>query len=139
MERRELVGGGLAGLTALLGGGAAVAAQSAPRADDAPEVARAIDALRGVIERRLPPPFVELAAIREQQRTFLKASQKFPEFIEVGIDIWERVYDWHVRYQQPAGIARRDDGRYTMTYMFTTLVLRPEQADDYVSFAYDSR
>ena len=137
MERREVVGGGLLGLTALFGAGGGVA-EAAQRADS-PEVARAIDELRELLERRLAAPFVELSEIRQQQRMFLKAGQKFPEFIEIGVNVWDRVHDWHVRHQQPLNIARRDDGRYTMTFMFTTLVLRPEQADNYVSFAYDAR
>jgi hypothetical protein len=137
MERRQVVGGGLLGLTALFGAGGGVA-QATQRADS-PDIARAIDALRGLLETRLAPPFVELSEIRQQQRLFLKASQKFPEFIEIGINVWDRLYDWHVRHQQPLNIGRRDDGRYAMTFMFTTLVLRPEQTDNYVGFAYDLR
>jgi hypothetical protein len=137
MERREVVGGGLLGLTALFGVGGGVG--EATQRFDNPEVVRAIDGLRGVLESRLASPFVELTEIRQQQRIFLKASQKFPEFIEIGINIWDRVYDWHVRHQQPLNIGRRDDGRYAMTFMFTTLVLRPEQTDNYIGFAYDAR
>lgn len=136
MERRDVVGGGLLGLTALLGSGSA--SEAAQRSYSS-EVGRAVDELREVIERRLAPPFSELREIRQQQRMFLKASQKFPDFIEIGIDVWERVYDWHVRHQVAPNIVRRDDGRYTMTFMFTTLVLRPEQTDNYVGFAYDAR
>jgi hypothetical protein len=137
LERREVVGGGLLGLTALFGAGGGVA-EAAQRADG-PEIARALDELRDLLERRLAAPFVELTEIRQQQRMFLKAGQKFPEFIEIGINVWDRLYDWHVRHQQPLNVVRRDDGRYTMTFMFTTLVLRPEQTDNYVSFAYDAR
>lgn len=135
MERREVVGGGLVGLTALLG--ASGGAEAAQRDD--PEVARAIDRLRQSIEERLDTPFAELREIRQQQRTFLKGNYKFPEFIEIGVSVWERVYDWHVRHQVAPAIVRRDDGRYTMTFMFTTLVLRPEMVDTYVGFGYDAR
>jgi len=137
MERRELVSGGLLGLTALLGGGDATA-DAAPQGDSF-DTARAIDRLRELLEQRVAPPFVELSEIRRQQRMFIKASDKFPDFIEIGVNVWDRVYDWYVRYQQPPTVVRRDDGRYTMTFMFTTLVLRPDQADDYVSLAYDAR
>jgi len=137
MERREVMGGGLLGLTALLGGGGGADA-AAPQADGA-LAARAIDDLRELLERRLAPPFLELSEIRRQQRMFLKASHTFPEFIEIGITVWERIYDWHVRYRQPFTVVRRADGRYTIAFMFTTLVLRPDQADDYVGFAYDAR
>ena len=73
----------------------------------------------------------ELAHIREQQRVFLRANQKFPDFIEIGINVWESVYDWHVRHQQPLSISRNAEGRYTMMVALTTLVLRP----DYISTA----
>jgi hypothetical protein len=136
MGRRDVVGGGLLGLSALFETGSEAAA--AQRTDNE-EVAREIDELRQALERRLDPAFDELREIRQQQRTFLKASQKFPDFIEIGIDVWERVYDWHVRNQVPATIARRDDGRYTMALMFTTLILRPELMDGYVGFGYDVR
>lgn len=135
MERREVVGGGLVGLTALFG--ASPGAEAAQRDD--PEVARAIDRLRQSIEERLDTPFAELREIRQQQRTFLKGNYKFPEFIEIGVSVWDRVYDWHVRHQVAPTIVRRDDGRYTMTFMFTTLVLRPEMVDTYVGFGYDAR
>ena len=62
-----------------------------------------------------------------------------PASISACVTVWDAVYDWSVRYQQPINILRRDDGRYTMTFMFTTLVLRPDQPDDYVSFGYDAR
>jgi hypothetical protein len=135
MERRDIVGSGLFGLTALLGTGGEASAQQINSA----EVAREIDQLREALDRRLDPSFTELREIRQQQRTFLKASQKFPDFIEIGIDVWERVYDWHVRHQVAPIVTRRDDGRYTMALMFTTLVLRPELMDNYVGFGYDVR
>ena len=137
MDRREVFGGGVLGFTALLAGGGG--GPDAPQRDDRADIARAIDELRELLRARVAPPFVELAEIRRQQRMFLKASHKFPEFIEIGVNIWDRLYDWQVRYRQPLNVARRDDGRYTMTFMFTTLVLRPDQADDYVGFAYDAR
>jgi hypothetical protein len=134
MERREVVGGGLLGLSALLGTSAPAAAQ---QRDDR-EVAAAVDRLRASIEARLDG-FAELTEIRLAQRTFLKANAKYPEFIEIGVGVWDRVYDWHVRNQVAPIIARRDDGRYTMAFMFTMLVLRAELMDNYVGFGFDGR
>jgi len=136
VERRDVVSGGLLGLTALMGSSGEAAAQ---QTEERREIARAIDRLRERLERRLTPPFGELSAIRQQQRMFLKANHRFPDVIEIGAGVWDALYDWSVRYQQPLNVARREDGRYTMTFMFTTLVLRPEQADDYVSLPYDAR
>jgi hypothetical protein len=135
MERRNLVGGGLlASAAALL---TASPTASAQRNDD-DGVAAAIADLQKTVERGLAVS-PELTRIREQQRTFLKANQKFPDFIEIGIGVWENLYDWHVRHQQPLDVNRTGDGRYVMTVMFTTLVLRPEQDSTYVGFGFDAR
>ena len=105
---------------------------------DGEAVSAAIDDLRQTIDRtqQVSP---ELARIREQQRVFLRANQKFPDYIEIGIAIWEGVYDWHVRHQLPVNITRTTDGRYAMAVMLTTLVLRPEQPETYIGFGFDLR
>ncbi len=93
VERRDVIGGGLAaGLTALLGGDAAEGAQTTQRnsgADADAATATAVDALRALFEHRHESP--EIAQIRAQQRMFLKSEQKFPNFIDVGIDVWEHL------------------------------------------------
>ena len=136
MERRNLVGGGMLATAAALIGGAEQA--SAAQADDSGAVARAVENLRATLMRTLAVS-PELDRIREQQRVFLKSNQKFPDFLEVGIDVWENVYDWHVRHQQPIVATRTADGRYVMTVMFTTLILRPDQAGGYIGYAFDAR
>jgi hypothetical protein len=136
MQRRKLIGGSvLGGAAALLG--AAQQADAAQR-DDAELIAAAIAEVRRVLERSLDVS-PELNRIREQQRVFLKSNQKFPDFIEVGIDVWESVYDWHVRHQHPIAASRTADGRYVMTVMFTTLILRPDQVGGYIGYAFDAR
>jgi hypothetical protein len=52
--------------------------------------------------------------------------------------VWEALYDWHVRYQQPLNVQRTADGRYVMAFMFTTLILRPDQAPDYIGPPFDN-
>ena len=139
MKRRNLVGGGvLAGAAALLGAPESAAQSAAARSDDREAVARAVDQLRVAIDRHLAVS-PELDRIRQQQRTFLKSNQKFPDFIEVGIDVWENIYDWHVRHELPITATRTADGRYVMTVMFTTLILRPEQVGGYVGYGFDAR
>jgi len=136
MEGRNLVGGGmLAGAAALIGG---VDTSAAAQADDSGAVARAVENLRATLVRTLAVS-PELDRIREQQRVFLKSNQKFPDFLEVGIDVWENVYDWHVRHQQPIAATRTADGRYVMTVMFTTLILRPDQVNGYIGYGFDAR
>jgi hypothetical protein len=141
VERRQVIGGGLAaGLASLT---AAAPGQAAQRGsgEDMTAVANAIDQLRTAIQRQFDAcelgPCPEVASIRQQQRVFMRASQKYPDFIEVGIDIWESVYDWHVKHQQQVVSQRLPDGRYAMAFMFTNLLLRPDQAGNYVGFGFD--
>lgn len=68
----------------------------------------------------------------------MRSTQKYPDFIEIGLDIWDNIYDWHVVHQQPVNMTRTSDGHYTMVFMYTTLLLRPDQAPDFVGFAFDT-
>lgn len=134
IERRNLVGAGLAaGIASLVAPGEEAAAQS-----DGVEVSRAVNELRRVIEANYTSPWTRIAQIREQQRIWMRTTQKFPDFIEIGLSVWEGLYDWHVRFQQPINMTRMPDGRYAMSFMFTTLILRPELDANYVGPAFDS-
>src|ERR1041384_706780 len=84
------------------------------------------------------PSFGPIVPIRTKQVDYLKANNKFPDFIDVGIDVWMRVYDWHVRLQQPLVAGRDPSGRYTLQLGFTQLVLRPDFVSDYISVPYDT-
>lgn len=137
VERRNLMGGGLAaGLAALVVGGEAEAATAAQRDDDR-EVSRELRELRETIEGNFSRPWRIIARVREQQRIWLRANHKYPDFIEVGADVWDALYDWHVRFQQPINVTRVADGRYVMAFMFTTFILRPDQSPDYIGPGFD--
>lgn len=139
VKRRAVMGGGLvAGLTALIGESSGSAA---PVSDESQQISNSIDQLRKTFEGQFDQTYTSLwrgvTRIRQQQRTWLRSTQKFPDFIEIGIDVWDNVYDWHVAHQQPLSMGRGPDGHYTMVFMFTTLILRPEQAPDFVGYAFD--
>jgi hypothetical protein len=137
IERRTVIGGAVA---ARLGGLFAPEAQRSSASDD-DKIAAAIDGLRRSFERQFDPTELGESAyidrVRQAQRMHLAATQRYPAYLEVGIDVWERVYDWHVKQQQPLDAKRLPDGRYAMTFMFTTLLLRPDQAGDFVGPPYD--
>ena len=134
MERRELVGGGLVASLAAMA--APARAEAAAGEEDTIRVAKSIEDLRQVYERDLRTPNID--EVRRQLRTFLKAHQKYPDFIEVGTDVWEAIYDWHVKHQQPLVARMMGDGRYGITFMFTTVILRSDQSDAYVGYPYDA-
>ena len=139
VERRHVISGGLA---AAMVGLAARGATGAV-ADDAGDAATAaaIANLQAMFERQFDGcelgPCSHIDRIRQVQRAHLAAREKYPDFIEVGIDLWDHVYDWHVKHRQPIDARRLADGRYAMTFMFTTLVLRPDQPPDYMSSPFD--
>jgi hypothetical protein len=83
--------------------------------------------------------FAEIAPVRAQQLNYLKANGKFPDFIDVGSDVWYAVHDWHVRLQQQLVFGRDAVGRYTLMLGFTALVLRPEAVVSFISTPYDNR
>jgi hypothetical protein len=139
VERRELVSGGLvAGLATLI----APRAEAAAAAPESEASAAAIDRFRETFERQFEKVYSGkwrgVSRVRQQQRTWIMAARKYPDFIEVGLDVWENVYDWHVAYQQPLNVTRLADGRYTLLFMFTTLLLRPDQNPDFVGYAFDT-
>jgi hypothetical protein len=142
VERRDLMSGGLMASFAALMTPAEAEAAAQQSGDEGVRVARAVTELQEGLERELQAlrngPWGTVTRIREQQRSWLRATQRYPEFIEVGLDAWDGLHDWHVRYQQPINVARMADGRYAMVFMFTTIVLRPEQALDYVGLPYDA-
>jgi hypothetical protein len=134
MERREMLSGGvLAGVSQAFG-----LQRSSSSQPDNEAVSNAIDQLRETIERSLQVS-TELSRIREQQRAFLRGNQKFPDYLEIGIAVWESVYDWHIRHQIPLEVTRMPDGRYSMLVMLTTLILRPDQPEGYVGLGFDLR
>lgn len=136
VERRNLVGGGLvAGITAMMAPEAEAAAQ---RGDNTDALSRAVDDLRQTIQSNYNNPWRVIAQLREQQRIWMRANYRYPDFIDIGIDIWEALYDWHVRFQQPLNVARMQDGRYVMSFMFTTFVMRPDQMPNYIGPPYEN-
>jgi hypothetical protein len=118
------------------GGGAAIAAgQPSDRAVQ--DIVTALNSIKSAIAAQ--QTFTEVAQVRIKQMDFLKAQGKFPDFIEVGTDIWTAVYDWHVRFQQPMTLGRDGNGRYTITLAFTTLILRPDLVATLIGLPFDNR
>jgi hypothetical protein len=127
-------------LTSLAASESSVNAQRGSDNDD--RVADEVSRLRRTLEQQFDARFEPargVARIREQQRVFVRSNQKYPDYMEVGLEVWESVYDWHVRQLQPVTTTRTADGHYTMLFMFTTLVLRPDLDPNYVGYGFDAK
>ena len=134
-----VLGGALSALASPAEGSQAGGGQADCRNSDRlmDEVAKAVRAVRDELARE--QSFWELDAVRQQTRTFLRANGKFPDLLEVGSDVWQRVYDWHVRFQQPINLGRTPEGRYTILLLATTLVMRPDMDPGFIGLGYDNR
>src|SRR4249919_2799383 len=97
-RRAMLTGSALGGLFSAVSGSTEAQAAAAPQSSDraTEDVARAILTVRDEIARQYT--FAEIAPIRDQIRTFVRLNGKFPDYVDVGIDVWYQVHDWHVRF-----------------------------------------
>lgn len=78
-----------------------------------------------------------MADIRGKLSTHIRAAGKFPEFMEVGLDVFYDIYDWHVRYSQPIQITRISEQRFAIQWMFTQFIVRWEQDPKYLGVPFD--
>ena len=78
-----------------------------------------------------------VSQIRDSQRTFFKNTGRFPDFIDVGFNVFQSLVDWLLALQQPVSLSRLADGRYSLNFIGSTIVLRGDFADNYVGQGYD--
>lgn len=91
------------------------------------EILGQLRSLRGPI-----PGAAEVAMIRQARRTYLKTTGKFPEYLDVGIDVWEGLIDWYVATRQLVDVGRLPDGRYFVKFFGTNIVLRAEVPEGHI-------
>jgi hypothetical protein len=128
IARRELLGSSV--LATMFGGQQMTERQ-------ATDIVNALKDLRTAIDKQ--QSFSEIDAVRKGMIDFLKQQGKFPDFIEVGADLWVAAYDWHVRHLRPITVGRDQAGRYTLALMQTTLILRPDTVPSFIGTPYDNR
>jgi len=133
IARREMLGGTLVGS---LFGGESGGGQPVPERALEDIVAAVRDVGRTMEQRQ---DFHEIAAVRSRLTEYLRSQMKFPDFLEIGTDVWWTVYDWHVRNVQPIVLGRDPQGRYTLQFLATTLIVRPDLVPNYIGAPYDNR
>jgi hypothetical protein len=63
--------------------------------DDAAKLEEILSEVRALRPGPIPGA-ADVALIRQARRTYLKTAGKFPEYLDVGIDVWEGLIDWYV-------------------------------------------
>jgi hypothetical protein len=143
LSRRELMAAGVAGGFAASPAGKDRAmgevVQDASR-EGQREIARQIQSVDTTLTSALLTSAVGhgvITRLRADMEVFLRANQKFPDYMEVGVGVFYEIYDWHIKYDQPIVINRVWDGRYALQFMFTNLVLRPDQDRNFIGVPFD--
>jgi hypothetical protein len=146
LSRRDLITAGVVGSVGPAAASAApspatvAAEQQAPDRDGQREIARRIGDLHDVLRTEFQTTALSygvVARLRSDMEQFVRAHTKFPDYIEIGVGVFLDVYDWHLKTGQELRVSRMGDGRYHMLFMFTTLILRPEQDRNYVGVPFD--
>jgi hypothetical protein len=140
ISRREAMG---AGLLATLSPTAAAEATQSREADL--EAVRALKDIRGelesvstAVEKGLPPiAGGVIGVIRGRFITHVRASGKFPDFMDIGVQVFLDIYDWHVLHNQQIQIVRLAEQRFAIQFMFTQMILRWEQDPGYLGVPFD--
>ncbi len=141
--RRDLITSSVAAGLAGLADARTDAAPVTTAADDGGQgdrdVATAITSMSALLNTTLTlaRKFTEIEPIREIQKKYLVANGKFPDFIDVGINVWFDVHDWHIKWQQPVAIGRDASNRRTIVLYETALVLRLDLLPNFIGLPYD--
>jgi hypothetical protein len=108
-----------------------------PLADIQDELSKIKDVLDDGLRKSSLAHDPAIGLLRNTFQKFLRANGKFPEFCEIGSDVFYIIYDWHVKHQQPINIMRLGESRMAIQFMFTQLILRWEQDGNYIGIPFD--
>jgi hypothetical protein len=148
VTRRELVTTGALGMlsgSAARGGeepashGTVAQSAEAISAEALRGILRELQAMREALDHALRSNSLTIGAlipIRRAFEQFLRANTKYPDYCEIGPSVFTELYDWHVKQRQPIEV-QRVEGRMAIRFMFTWMLLRPEQDLNFVGIPYD--
>jgi hypothetical protein len=139
VSRRELLSGGV---LSLAGAGAPGEPQGAQEEVDLGPVLKGLEGLKAELAQHTSALAVSkdyITQLRRIQKQHFRTNGRFPAWVDVGIDVFESVYDWHIRNQQPLNVSREAPGRFTIPFFFSTIVGRPDVEPSYISVPYDER
>ena len=100
------------------------------------EIDQTLDGLAGVV-RSNSLAFGFVPKLRDAYTLYWRTHGKFPEFCEVGTAVFYDIYDWHVKNRLSIPVSRFADGRMSITFMYTLLLVRIDQVPEYVGIPFD--
>jgi hypothetical protein len=105
-------------------------------AEKTTEIDQTLDGISGAV-RSNTLAFGFVPKLRDAYTLYWKTHGKFPEFCEVGTSVFYDIYDWHIKNRLPIPVSRFGDGRMAITFMYTQLLVRVDQAPEYVGIPFD--
>ncbi len=105
-------------------------------ASKATEIDQTLDGLAALV-RSNTLAFGFVPKLREAYTLYWKTHGKFPEFCEVGTAVFYDIYDWHIKNRLPIPVSRFADGRMSITFMYTQLLVRVDQSQEYIGLPFD--
>ena len=81
--------------------------------------------------------FGSVPKVRQMFTEFVRANFKFPDYMEIGINIFYDLHDWHIKNNQPMQFSRVLENRLAIRFMFTTMVLRQEMDPNHLGVPFD--
>lgn len=151
VTRRDVMTGGTLGMVTALGGpasadrsgtGVGSAETQSPEVISAQAlqgIQRELAQMRAILDESLRQNSLSTGAVVPIRRAFdqfLRANTKYPDYCEIGPNVFTELYDWHVKHRLPVEVARQE-GRMAIRFMFTWMLLRPEQDPSFVGIPYD--
>jgi hypothetical protein len=140
INRRDMLSAGLLGSLAPTGSAEAQDQSDVILRQGLGGIDNSIDEFKGTVEQSLRGSSMNyggVGLVKAELMKWLKISGRFPEYCDIGVSIFFDIYDWHVRTQQQIQISRMADQRMSIQFMFTQLVLRWENNENYVGPPYD--
>lgn len=137
LSRREVLSGGMVG--SLAAGPAVIEEQNADK-EGQRDIQRAVQGVGRSLDQAFNTLTLSVGTVGTLRRAFeifLRSNTHFPEFCDIGTAVFYDVYDWHIRNRQQIIVVRQPDNRYTIQFMFTTLVLRQENESNFIGIPYD--
>jgi hypothetical protein len=142
ISRREVVTAGVLGTLATAGNADATEVQQEAQTlkEGFKALEDSIKALQNSLDQGLRGSSMSYGSVGQVKTAiekYAKTSGKFPDYCEVGLSVYHDVYDWHVRQQQQIQITRISEQRLALQFMFTQLILRWENDNNFVGTPFD--
>ena len=141
ISRREVVTAGVLGT--LAGSSPAAAAELQQDVQTLKEgfksLSSSLDDLQTSIDQGLrgnSMNFGNIGQLKGVIQKYARLSGKFPDYCDIGIDVFYDVYDWHIRHNQQVQLARVSDNRIMILFMFTQLILRWENDSNFIGVPF---